>query len=117
MEAVPASKNTHPAVAQVTAQMALSANEGEGAAALAEAEAKAAANPGDPQARLDLAEAQASGGQPEAAVDTLLGMIEADREWNEEAARKKLLMVFDALGPTHPAAKSGRRRLSSLLFA
>ena len=36
--------------------------------------------------------------------------------WNEEAARKQLLTVFEAAGPTSDVAKSGRRRLSSILF-
>ncbi|HET6221897.1 MAG TPA: tetratricopeptide repeat protein, partial [Dongiaceae bacterium] len=39
------------------------------------------------------------------------------RGWNEEAARKQLVKLFEALGPTDPLTISARRRLSSLLFA
>ena len=42
---------------------------------------------------------------------------ERDREWNEDAARKQLLKIFEALGPTHPATVNGRRKLSSMLFS
>jgi len=40
-----------------------------------------------------------------------------DRAWNDEAARKQLLTVFDAAGPSSDVARSGRRRLSSILFS
>ena len=116
IDAVPEAKRSHVAVAQVLAQLSLGQT-GAPDGALAEAQARLQADPSSMDAAMDLAEAQASGGQPEAAIDTLLGMIERDREWNEEAARKKLLVVFDALGAAHPAVKAGRRRLSSLLFA
>ena len=53
----------------------------------------------------------------EGAIDSLLVMVERDRTWNEEAARKKLLKVFDALGGAHPLTLRGRRRLSSILFS
>jgi putative thioredoxin len=43
--------------------------------------------------------------------------VRRDREWNDQAARKQLLKLFEALGPSHPLAAAGRRRLSSLLFA
>ena len=48
---------------------------------------------------------------------TLLELVRRDRAWNDEEARKQLLKLFEALGPTHPLTVSGRRRLSSLLFA
>jgi putative thioredoxin len=67
--------------------------------------------------RLELSEALAALGDMEGAVDELLSMYAADRAWNEEAARKKLLTIFDALGPKDPVTLGGRRRLSSLLFS
>ncbi len=75
------------------------------------------ANPADLQARLDLANALYAGGQAEEALDHLLEIVRRDREWNEEAARKQIVKIFDALGPTHPLTLSGRRRLSSVLFS
>ena len=43
-------------------------------------------------------------------------IVRADRKWNDEAARKQLVKIFDALGPSHPLTAVSRRRLSSLLF-
>ena len=79
--------------------------------------AKVEANPDDHQARFDLAGALAAHGDFQAAVDHLLTIIEKDRSWNDDGARKQLLTVFEAAGPMSEAAKSGRRRLSSLLFS
>ena len=50
------------------------------------------------------------------AVDQLLTIIEADREWNDQAARKQLLTVFEAAGLASEVARQGRRRLSAILF-
>lgn len=116
IDAVPEAKRGHADVAQVLAQLSLGKT-GAPDGALAQAQARLAADPQSMDAKMDVAEAQAAEGQPEAAIDTLLGMIEQDREWNEEAARQKLLVVFDALGAAHPAVKAGRRRLSSVLFS
>lgn len=79
--------------------------------------AAVAARPDDPQGRLDLAVALYGKGQAEAAIDELLHLVRADREWNDQAARKQLVKIFDALGFSHPAAVAGRRRLSSILFS
>jgi putative thioredoxin len=74
-------------------------------------------NPNDHQARLDLAMALYGGGQRDQAIEELLDVIRRDRRWNEEAARKQLVKLFEALGPTDPLTISARRRLSSLLFS
>ena len=47
----------------------------------------------------------------------LLEIVRRDRNWNDEAARKQLLKVFEALGPKDPATLAGRRKLSSILFS
>src|SRR5690606_26642059 len=85
------------------------------ASASAELEARVAADPSDHQARYDLSLAQAAAGELKAAVDSLLTIIAADREWNDQAARKQLLVVFDAAGAASDVARDGRRRLSSIL--
>ncbi|QYU71094.1 tetratricopeptide repeat protein [Leptolyngbya sp. 15MV] len=43
-------------------------------------------------------------------------MIEHDREWNEGAARAKLLQMFEALGLEDAWVVATRRRLSKILF-
>jgi putative thioredoxin len=83
----------------------------------AEFEMRLAADPGDHQARLDLATALAGQGDLEAAADHLLAIIKADRDWNDQAARKQLLTVFEAAGPMSDVAKQGRRKLSAILFS
>jgi putative thioredoxin len=75
------------------------------------------ADPNDHEARLELAKALAAHGRLEDAVDNLLAIIEADREWNDHAARKQLLVVFEAAGQMSELAKQGRRRLSAILFS
>jgi putative thioredoxin len=80
-------------------------------------EARLARDPGDHEARLELAKALAGHGDFQQAVDELLAIIEADREWNDQAARKQLLTVFEAAGQASEVARQGRRRLSSILFS
>jgi putative thioredoxin len=79
--------------------------------------AKLAADPKDPQARFDLALALNAKGDRSGALDELLTLVTKNRSWNDDAARKQLLQLFDAWGPTDPSTVSGRQRLSSLLFA
>jgi len=75
------------------------------------------AHPDDHQARLDLAMALYAGGRSEAAIEELLELVRRDRAWNDDAGRRQLVKIFDALGPTHPLTAAGRRRLSSVLFS
>jgi len=76
----------------------------------------AAAVPDNMEARLAYAEAAFAAGTRDDAADTLLAMIGEDREWNEGAARAKLLQIFEATGLEDPWVASQRRRLSLLLF-
>ena len=80
-------------------------------------EQRLAANADDHEARFELAKALAGSGHLQAAADHLLTIIERDRAWNDEAARKQLLMVFEAAGAMSEVAKAGRKRLSSILFS
>ncbi len=107
--------STDPMVQSVRAQLALAASAPTGATA--ELEGRIAADPNDHQARYDLSLALASAGDLNGAVDQLLAIVKADREWNDQAARKQLLTVFEAAGATSEVARDGRRRLSSILFA
>ncbi|WP_292039796.1 MULTISPECIES: thioredoxin family protein [unclassified Brevundimonas] len=105
-----------PAVQSLRAQLALAAKGGEASGATAELDAKLAANPDDHQTRFELAQALAASGDFKGASDHLLEIIAKDREWNEQAARKELLTVFEAAGTMSDVAKDGRRRLSAILF-
>ena len=83
----------------------------------AELRTKLEANPNDHQARYDLALALDAKGDRVAAIDALLDIVRRDRNWNEQAARKHLVTLFEAMGPTDPRTIDARRKLSSLLFS
>jgi putative thioredoxin len=104
------------AIEAVHAQIAL-AKEAANAGPVAELAAKVEADPSDMQARLDLAVAQHADGQIEAAVETLLAAFKQDRDWNDGAIKEQLFKIFDSLKPNDPIALTGRRKLSSMLFA
>jgi putative thioredoxin len=61
--------------------------------------------------------ALAASGKMHEAVDQLIESIRRDRAWNDEAARKQLLTIFEAAGQMSDVAKQGRRKLSALLFS
>jgi putative thioredoxin len=91
--------------------------DGKSSAEVTNLEAAVQANPKDQQIRYDLASAYVADGRREDAVEALLDMIAMDRKWDSDAARKQLVTLFDAFGPTDELTQSGRRRLSSLLFS
>ncbi|SOH94277.1 putative thioredoxin [Monaibacterium marinum] len=116
LDAAPAEIANAPEIAAVRARIELteaSAGAGELDALLAAVEA----DPTDKQARFDLALAQIGAGDNAAAIDSLLEIFRQDREWNEDAARQQLFKLFDAMGPKDPMTATGRRRLSSMIFA
>ena len=80
-------------------------------------EKRLAANADDHEARFELAKALAGKHRLDQAADHLLTIIEKDRAWNDEAARKQLLTVFEAAGHASEIARNGRRRLSAILFS
>ena len=115
LDTLPAEIAADPAIAQAKSALALAADAPE-AGELAGFEAAVAADPADHQARFDLATAQIGAGQRDAAADNLLHIVATDREWNEGAARAKLLSLFEAVGLEDPWVAAQRRRLSLILF-
>jgi len=75
-----------------------------------------AADPNNHQARFDLALALSAKGERGRAADELLEIIKRDRKWNDEAARKQLLQLFEAWGLMDPASVAARRKLSAIWF-
>ncbi|MGL6208389.1 MAG: tetratricopeptide repeat protein, partial [Paracoccaceae bacterium] len=73
-------------------------------------------DPTDRQAMFGLATALYADGKVEEAVDTLLDLFKLDRDWDDGAAKKQLMVIFDALKPQDPIVLKGRRRLSSMIF-
>jgi putative thioredoxin len=113
---VPPEEKKVPAVEQVKAALDLARKAGQ-ADQRGEFEQRLKANPADQQARFDLAVALAARGQKAEALEHLLELVRRDRNWNEQAARKQLVQLFEAWGVKDPATIDGRRRLSSLLFS
>jgi putative thioredoxin len=103
-----------PDLDSVRATLALAA---EAPSETAEFEKRLAADPDDHEARFELAKALAGGHRLAEAADQLLTIIEKDRAWNDEAARKQLLTVFEAAGQMSEVSRNGRRRLSAILFS
>jgi putative thioredoxin len=113
---IPDSKRNDAAMAAASAAIEL-AEQASSLGPIAELDQKVAANPLDHQARFDLALALNAKGRRKEAVDHLIEITRRDRKWNDDGARKQLVQLFDAWGPTDEATVDGRKRLSSILFA
>jgi putative thioredoxin len=114
LDSAPAGNHTAISAARAALELAEQAsNVGD----LAGLEAALAKNPGDHQARFDLAVALNANGRRDEAANRLLEIIKADRNWNDDGARKQLVQFFEAWGPMDPATLAARRKLSTLLFS
>jgi putative thioredoxin len=116
LNGAPAAIAAKPELEAARAQLGL-ARQAAKAGPVEELRARVARDPGDLQARFDLATALHAKGDVQGAVDELLESFRRDREWNDEAAKKQLFTIFEALPPKDPIALAGRRRLSSMIFA
>ena len=75
------------------------------------------ANPDNHEARVKLAKVLSVEGLRDEAADHLITVMRRDRAYDDDGARRQLLAFFEAWGPKDPATLSGRRKLSSILFA
>ncbi|MDT8327198.1 MAG: co-chaperone YbbN [Roseovarius sp.] len=116
LNGAPAEIASAPEIEAVHAQIAL-ARQAADAGPVAELRAAVDADPSDHQARFDLAQALYANGQAQEAVDELLAIFGADREWKDGAAKTQLFTIFEALKPNDPVVLNGRRKLSSMIFA
>lgn len=114
---IPPDKAEDSDVKALRASIALAKEAAEKAGQLGVLAKKVADNPQDHDARYELAQAEFATGDQDAAVNNLLHIIEQEREWNDGAAREKLLQLFDSIGADSPFVLKARRRLSSILFA
>lgn len=113
LESLSANTRTEARAQQLLARLnfARSKASGEDEAAL---RARIAANPGDMDARLKLANLLIASARYAEGMDELLEMIHRDKTWNEEAARKTMLSVFNLLGGGALVSEY-RRKLASAL--
>ncbi|MBL4613338.1 MAG: thioredoxin [Magnetovibrio sp.] len=84
---------------------------------LGELQTKVDAQPKNHEARFELAQAQFSANQAAEAIDNLLEIVRLERAWNDQAGRKQLIKIFDALGAADPLTIDARKRLSAVLFS
>lgn len=114
IDGLPEKAAADPVIGRAKSALALSslADPGADVAAL---RSRVESNPDDHEARFALAGALMAQDR-DAAADHLLEIVRRDREWNDGAARKRLLQLLEATGLEDPWAAQQRRRLSAILF-
>ena len=73
-------------------------------------------NPDDLKSILKISRALFNEERYSESIDELFKIYKKDKDWQDEIAKKQLLMIFDHLGPEDEVAKKGRRHLTSLIF-
>ena len=114
-DSLPEKLAADPALAQARSALAI-AQLAPADAETSDLERRIASDPDDHEARYELAAALMARGDRDGAAGQLLESIARDREWNEGAARKRLLQFIEAVGLEDPWAGAQRRRLSAILF-
>jgi putative thioredoxin len=115
LEALPETLRGDPLIVQAESALDL-AGSGVDEGELQALRAAAAERPADMEAQFAFAQAAFAAGQRDEAAETLLHMFRTEPEWNEGAARAKLLQMFEAVGIEDPWVTAQRRKLSLLLF-
>lgn len=87
-----------------------------GAADTDELRTRLAAAPDDLEIRFSLAQALAAAGQFEEALEHYLAIVQRDRAFRDDGARKAMIDVFDLLGPGDDLADHFRSELAKALF-
>ncbi|HWA78834.1 MAG TPA: tetratricopeptide repeat protein [Acetobacteraceae bacterium] len=113
---VPARLAEHAEIVGARAAVTLAEEGRKATAGLASLEARLSANPGDLEARYDLATALNALGRREEAADALLEIVRRDRAWRDDGGRLQLIKFFEAWGFDDPATIAARRKLSAFLF-
>ncbi|MDR5899954.1 tetratricopeptide repeat protein [Halomonas vilamensis] len=87
-----------------------------GEQALSHEEIAALGERSDSEAQFQRALRHVADGDYETGLEGLLALMKSDRAYGDDAARKTLLQVFDALGADHPLTVAYRRKLFALLY-
>lgn len=79
-------------------------------------EARIRAHPNDLEARRDLGLAYAAAGRYEEALETLVQIVEADRDFGASHIRAEMVKILGIVGPQNELAGRYRPRLASALY-
>jgi putative thioredoxin len=115
LDAITGDKAKDAAIGRARAAVAL-ARDAKPVADLSGLIAAIEADPDNHDARYELAGGLMAAGERDAAADALLEIIRRERDWNEGAARDRLLKLFEVVGIEDPWVSAQRRRLSAILF-
>lgn len=113
---VPAKIADHAEIAGARSALHLAEEGARARGMLASFEQRLAVDANDHAARYELAAALNAMDRRAEAADALLEIMRRDRAWNEDAARLRLLALFEAWGFDDADTMAARRRLSALLF-
>lgn len=114
VESLPADLRMADEVEQLMARLDL-AEAADGAAPIEQLQQRLAANPGDSEARYQLAMQCLAGGAYEEALETFLELMRRDRAYGEDAGRKGMLKAFELLGD-HELVGRYRRKMAQVLY-
>ena len=114
IDGLPEKAAADPVIGRAKSALALSSLADPGADVTA-LRSRVESDPDDHESRFALAGALMAQDR-DAAADHLLEIVRRDREWNDGAARKRLLQLLEATGLEDPWAAQQRRRLSAILF-
>ena len=113
---IPITLKNEPPVKTVIAQIQLTENT-LSAGNLTDLREKFLKFPEDLSIKFDLALALIAEEETAEAIDTFLQIVETESDWNGGKAKSQIIELLDALGPKNENGRSGRRRLSSLIFS
>jgi len=114
LDALPANLSVDPRAVRLRSELEL-AKAVAGAPSTAELRARVQANPADAEARDQLGVRLLLEGDPAAGMDQWLELLKTQRDWNEGAAKKRLLAAFTTLNDAELVGRY-RRKMASLLF-
>ena len=114
LDALPANLSVDPRAVRLRSELEL-AKAVAGAPSTAELRARVQANPADAEARDQLGVRLLLEGDPASGMDQWLELLKTQRDWNDGAAKKRLLAAFTTLNDAELVGRY-RRKMASLLF-
>jgi putative thioredoxin len=116
LDQIPSSFKNDPSIRTAVAQIQLS-EKTLSAGNVGELKEKVIKSPKNLTIKFELALALIGAKENEEAINTLLQIIETEPDWNGGKAKSQILELFNALGPENSDGRTGRRKLSSLIFS